>query len=287
MYKNRKGVVLVGVLALMVVMMAVLMEFTYRSKVQLDVAYHGSNEARVRLAADSMVDITKAFLAQAVGMDAPELEGLFGEGETFLIDGVEVDVQLEPESTKFNLDRLVRRGNLRNREVRLLFDWVDGLAEEYDEPIMTYDMALSILEWITPEGAVDVDALPGTPAGSEYYRGKVPPYECKHNRLNTISELLLVKGIEEKELYGRPGNENEVATRGMVEFFTLYGNNNRIQEQLQREGLTEDFRDMEPQTDEMYLTIKVTARLDNTQRRISAVVRRDGTRVVELSREAR
>lgn len=288
MPEKRKGIVLIGVLALIILLMAVLMEFTYRSKVQLDVAHHALNSARVRMASDSVLDITKALLAHAIDMDAPELAGLFDEGVSFLLGEVEVDISIEPESAKFNLNRLVDgRGNLRNQEVRLLFRLADLLADEYEEPVLTYDMVMSILEWITPEDATDIliGAFPGEPAGSEYYLGKTPPYECKHNRFNSISELLLVKGITEQEFLGRPSREDREAIPGLLDLLTLYGNSIGIRQMLRREGVTmEDIGDIAPQTHETYLTINVEARKGSSRHLISAVVGRDGPRVVELSR---
>ena len=285
--ENRKGVVLVGVLALMALLIGVMMEFSYRSKVQLDVAKHRLDAHRVNKAAESGVDLTKALLSRAVDMDAPELEGLFDEGEVLSFGEIEVEVRLEPECAKINLNRLGEDGAEGEGNRYLLFQLADVLNREYDETVFTYDMVLSIIEWVSAEGAVEFGELPGEPAGTDYYLEKSPPYECKHNPLNAVSELLLVKGITEEVLYGRETEEGEEVVPGIAEFVTIFGGSERIRERLLRDEVTlDDIRDLGPESlrREQDFTIDVRARSGNTTRRIRSVVRKRGPRVEELSR---
>lgn len=287
--ERRKGIVLIGVLALIVLLLGVLMDFAYRARVQLDMAENRLNTIRARLGAESALDITRAVLSGIPDMLAPEMETFFAEGEMLYLDDVELRVRLEPESSKINLSDVVssrtgrrRRGN--RLRAQSLFRLADVLNEEYSEPVFTYDMILSILEWITPEGALDLGALPGEPAGSDYYRQKTPPYECKHADLNTISELLLVKGITEEVLYGRKGGGEEPDIPGIAEFLTLYGGSESIEERLGEGTQLEDLRNIEPRADETFLTIDVTAKAGHARHRIRAIVQRRGANVLELCR---
>src|SRR3954454_1460604 len=56
-------------------------------------------------------------------------------------------------------------------------------------PNMTDDVAWSIVDWIDPDEEPNAGG-----AESEYYGTRTPPYQCKNAPLDTIEELLLVKG---------------------------------------------------------------------------------------------
>jgi type II secretory pathway component PulK len=70
-------------------------------------------------------------------------------------------------------------------------------------PNMTADIANSIIDW------VDTDTTPRQGgAESDYYSGLSPPYNCKNGPLDSIEELLLVKGVTPQLLFGADLNRN-------------------------------------------------------------------------------
>lgn len=70
-------------------------------------------------------------------------------------------------------------------------------------PNMTADIANSIIDW------VDTDSTPRQGgAESDYYNGLSPPYNCKNGPLDSIEELLLVKGVTPQLLFGSDLNRN-------------------------------------------------------------------------------
>jgi DNA uptake protein ComE-like DNA-binding protein len=72
-------------------------------------------------------------------------------------------------------------------------------------PNMTEDIANSILDWIDP----DDDPRPNG-AENDYYESLTPPYRCKNGPLDTLEELLLVKGVTPQLLFGNDLNRNGV-----------------------------------------------------------------------------
>jgi type II secretory pathway component PulK len=72
-------------------------------------------------------------------------------------------------------------------------------------PNMTEDIANSILDWID----ADDEARPNG-AESDYYSSLTPPYACKNGPLDSIEELLLVKGVTPQLLLGNDQNRNGV-----------------------------------------------------------------------------
>src|SRR4051794_7268747 len=70
-------------------------------------------------------------------------------------------------------------------------------------PNMTDEIAWSIVDWIDPDEEPNAGG-----AESEYYSTLPHPYQCKNAPLDTIEELLLVKGVTPALLFGNDRNRN-------------------------------------------------------------------------------
>ncbi len=95
-------------------------------------------------------------------------------------------------------------------------------------PNMTEDIADAIVDWVDPD-----DTPRENGAESSYYQGLNPPYSAKNGPLNSLDELLLVRGVTPQLLYGNDRNRNGKRdpgeddgndfNRGWSEFLTVYG----------------------------------------------------------------
>ena len=72
-------------------------------------------------------------------------------------------------------------------------------------PNMTDDIANSILDWLDPD-----DTPRSSGAEDDYYSSLPTPYHCKNGPLDSLEELLLVKGVTPQLLYGNDRNRNGV-----------------------------------------------------------------------------
>jgi len=72
-------------------------------------------------------------------------------------------------------------------------------------PDMTAELAASVVDWRDP-------ASDSTPGGAEddYYLSLPEPYHCKNAPLETVEEVLLIKGGSRDVLYGQDANRNGV-----------------------------------------------------------------------------
>jgi type II secretory pathway component PulK len=70
-------------------------------------------------------------------------------------------------------------------------------------PNMTADVANSILDWIDKD-----DEPRANGAEEDYYQSLSPPYHCKNGPLDSVEELLLVKGVTPALLLGNDRNRN-------------------------------------------------------------------------------
>lgn len=101
---------------------------------------------------------------------------------------------LEDESTRLNLNTLLHAEQLMPGAGRQLLMALPGMTE---------DTADAILDWI------DADDEPRELGCEiEYYSGLSPPYAAKNGPLETVEELLLVRGVTPSLLFGVDVNRN-------------------------------------------------------------------------------
>jgi len=170
--------------------------------------------------AESGLEYTKAFLAQdedvqleqgglydnpdrfrgvlVLDDETPEDRGRFtvvaprSEGEQF--GGVRYG--LEDESTRLNLNILLLADMREENGGRKLLMGLPGMTE---------DVADAILDWL------DADDEPRQyGAERETYSGLDPPYAPKNGPLETVEELLLVRGVTPELLFGPDANRNSM-----------------------------------------------------------------------------
>lgn len=100
------------------------------------------------------------------------------------------------ESSKINLNGLLALDRNRGEAGRKL---LMGL------PNMSEDIANAILDWLDP------DETPRTSgAENDYYGTLDPPYRCKNGPLDSLEELLLVRGVTPQLLFGNDRNRNGI-----------------------------------------------------------------------------
>src|SRR5438105_5191334 len=101
---------------------------------------------------------------------------------------------LEDESTRLNLNVLL-----------ILDKQVPGSGRTLlmALPEMTEDVADAILDWLDPD-----DEPRELGCEVEYYSGLSPPYAPKNGPLDTVEELLLVRGVTPQLLFGCDINRN-------------------------------------------------------------------------------
>ena len=100
-------------------------------------------------------------------------------------------------------------------------------------PNMTDEIAWCIVDWVD---ANDEPSAGG--AETQYYASLTPPYKCKNAPLDTVEELLLVKGVTPALLYGTDKNRNGKTdpgeddglgfSAGWVAYLTVYSRERNV-----------------------------------------------------------
>src|SRR5262249_14263324 len=101
---------------------------------------------------------------------------------------------LENESAKLNINALAQFEKQKPGAGKTLLMALPGMDDA---------TADAILDWL------DTDETPReNGAESDYYSGLSPPYACKNGPIDTIEELLKVKGVTPQLLFGGDSNRN-------------------------------------------------------------------------------
>jgi type II secretory pathway component PulK len=103
------------------------------------------------------------------------------------------------ESGKINLNALLQIDSSGNTASQMLMTL----------PNMTQDVANSILDWIDADDNTRQDG-----AESDYYSTQSPPYQCKNGPLDSLEEMLLIKGVTPQLLFGSDRNRNGILDPG-------------------------------------------------------------------------
>src|SRR5207248_1663189 len=101
---------------------------------------------------------------------------------------------LEDESTRLNLNVLLILDNQLPGSGRTLLMALTNMTE---------DVADAILDWLDPD-----DTPREASAEIDYYSGLSPPYAPKNGPVDTVEELLLVRGVTPQLLFGVDINHN-------------------------------------------------------------------------------
>jgi hypothetical protein len=127
--------------------------------------------------------------------------------EDDILTGENYRYGLEDESCKMNLRWLLQTETQSPGTGRSMLMRLPGVTEE---------IADSILDWL------DEDNEPREyGAEDEYYAGLDPPYYTRNGMPDSLDELLLIKGITPKMLYGIDWNRNGILDRGEPDESTL------------------------------------------------------------------
>jgi len=249
--RRRKAIVLVAVLVVVTILSLAAYQFREMMEAEYKAADTFSKAAQARAQADSGVHYAAAMLANSDAFtnnlnsnpfnnptafqgylvspnDQPRLQGRFSivspliPGETSSVGGQAFRYGVIDESGKINLNMLLKWDATGQKGHDLLM-----LV-----PNMTEEAADSILDWLDPD-----DNPRENGAESDTYQTRNPPYNAKNGPLDSLDELLLVKGVSAPLLYGTDVNRTGVdadgnpADPGWAAYFTVYTHETNVDSQ--------------------------------------------------------
>jgi len=208
--KSEKGVALILTLLIAAILVILVVETNYSTQVDVRIAGNVRNDLQASYLAKSGVNIAISYLkydgqnteTDNLTEDWAKSYPPFPIGEGF------VNVMIEDENAKINVNSAVKG----NGEVDpVIYDALSRLFEwkEVDMGILN-----SIIDWVDP----DDDSL-SDGAEDSHYGSLDPPYKCKNGPLDTLSELLMIKGVTD-EVYEKISKHLTIYSDGKININT-------------------------------------------------------------------
>jgi general secretion pathway protein K len=213
--KTENGVILIALLWILTALSVIALSFSRETFVEVAAARNTQSledsyfVARAGIEASAYQLIKRRYAPRVRQMELQDIPDPLDLGTvTGTLGGSVYRVEIQDESGKIPVN-LVSEEQLRN-----LIE-ASGIGKP-DSDIITD----SIIDWR------DTDSNP-RPNGAEddYYQTLNPPYKTRNGRIDTIEELLLIRGMTTEYFYGRPEkNENgAIAYRyGLSRYLTPY-----------------------------------------------------------------
>jgi len=226
---NRKGVALILSLVFIALLSVIVVEFLYESEVEASLASVYEGELEAYLAAKSGIAKGIAFLAEdllnTLNSGAPNVDSdfdllQFNMGASMeMINKAIMHVTISDEYGKINLNALLMPQS--GGEPRERMQLVNALKEFFTlrdtgEGARPEDIVDAILDWLDYN---DGDSQRPGGAENDYYMSLENPYPCKNGPMDSIEELLLIKGITPKVYFGDP-EKNQLP---LSEYLTVHG----------------------------------------------------------------
>jgi general secretion pathway protein K len=126
-------------------------------------------------------------------------------------DGGYLELAIEDESGKINVNKLVE-GSAFNNTVRGILTRLLSQPRFKLRDREIEDLVNAIKDWIDSDSEVT-----GTGAENAYYQGLGKPYTARNGPIESIDELLLVRGVTRELFYGT------TEAPGLARFLTVYG----------------------------------------------------------------
>jgi general secretion pathway protein K len=221
------GMAVILVIWIVVILMAMVGEFTYSMRTEINITRNFKEEEESYQLAISGIEQAKLEL-----LLVNDLRGIyFNEDKVLILDPEEAEEEVLPErkrelgggSFEYTItdeDGKMNINTATQEQLKSVFLDSGVEAEEVDEIVD------SILDWIDTN---DLHRLNG--AEEDYYQSLDEPYSCKDAKFETIEELLLVRGMTPEIFYGSHSEkieqeeteEDEPRYSGVANLLTVVG----------------------------------------------------------------
>ncbi len=216
--RDERGVALLLTLLVVIILTVVVLEFNYLIRVYATLSGNLSDDLQAYAAARGGVEKAKALLLKdfsddtKTGISFDSLQDDWAAELKFETPGSMAEVHVSDEMSKLNLNRLVK-GSLKEVEIESVNqEMVDNVKHLFELLELDPNLVDCIVDWIDENDEEQ-------PYGAEnaYYQSLTPPMNCKNGPLDSVDELLLIKGFDPEMLYGNDEHP------GLAQFVTVFG----------------------------------------------------------------
>jgi len=213
-YSNKGLAGIVFVVWIIVMLLALVGEFSYSMRTELKIARNFKQEEIAYQLALAGVEKAKMELLQA-----QEMKHVYFNDNNVLVVNEDDEEPVRREEIgegRFYYTIIDEEGKLNlntasSSELRYIFLYAGADVEDIDTIVD------SIEDW---RDGNNLHRLNG--AEEDYYRSLEPPYSSKDGPFSTVEELILVKGITKEVLFGKI-DEDGKKIPGVLEYLTVFG----------------------------------------------------------------
>ncbi|MBN2301128.1 MAG: general secretion pathway protein GspK [Lentisphaerae bacterium] len=227
-YKSSYGSALVVVLWIIGLMSLLVTSMIFDANVEARITSYYRRRIRAEYLSNSGVEIAQFLMQKSVGLkkieESEDQDKWWFTGAQKLAEGLAVRGMNKPLGVGNIILDIVPEPARRNVNTLTLEDWervleVAGVPEE-----MWPELIESVLDWIDQDNNKREDGA----ETDDYYATLDPPRRAKNGPLDTVGELLLVKGFSEPILYGGTigadeNGEGGISVSGIGDLLTTYG----------------------------------------------------------------
>jgi len=228
---NQKGIALMIVLWVLVLLMALATEFAFSMKMEVNTTRNYKEDTESYYLAKAGLNLALAELLKTARFHSihdeygwitgnpapvPATENVTEETE----EGVQefdivnrTDIELEHGTITYTIrdeNGKIAINTASKDTLNKLLEY-SGVKDKLDRSIISD----SILDWIDKNKNHRING-----AEDDYYQTLRPPYYAKNGKLETLSELLKVRGITDEIFYGSQEEDGEY--KGIAQFLTVY-----------------------------------------------------------------
>ena len=224
-FRNSRGVALLMVLWVITILTVVVLEFSFSMRTEVNITKNFKEELQLYAIAQGGVQRAIAELILKHDARAQQLrktmktEEVIPEKKEWVADGRPYPVQFDQGECELRIMSEAGKININTISEMTLRKLIGNLGLEVEKRDVVVD---SILDWRDSDDFLRING-----AENDYYQSLKEPYRCKNANLDSIEELLLVKGVTPELFYGRKGTKaGEEGAKapdvGLKDIFSVY-----------------------------------------------------------------
>jgi general secretion pathway protein K len=221
--RSKEGAALLVALWVLIILSLIVGSFAFEIQLEAMLVSHKRKKFRAEMMAYSGLEYARAILDKRAEAKQLEIEDMaedrdgFMQAALYIKRGLATSSEIELGDGRFTVT-LESAESGRNINLLQRDDWLD-LFEMANVPSTEWDAMIDCLEDWTDEG--DLHKLNGAESDDPFYEER--GYPVKNAPLDSVEELMLIKGWGPDILYGRAADDENEEIIGMAPLLTVWG----------------------------------------------------------------
>ncbi|MBN2702744.1 MAG: general secretion pathway protein GspK [Pontiellaceae bacterium] len=224
---SKEGAALLVVLGVLLILPLIVMSIAFDAKLEAQLISYKKKKLKAETLAYSGIEYAKAILAQQSQVSETDVEELgqedrdgFMQMALYAQRGLSTSSTIYPGDSTNEMFTITIESAESGRNVNLLTrdQWMD-IFEMANVPSTQWEELIDCLtDWIDDN---DLHELNGAESDDEFYEEQ--GYPVKNSQLDSVEELLLIKGWTPEILYGSSAEDGSDEVFGIADILTVWG----------------------------------------------------------------